>query len=183
MKAATPSDWRTEALPSKRTTICLDRSFSSHDMKRIRKGLVPEQMEDKWFIYWKDGSLFFHRSCTGFCVYIARFASAGDSYRMIEADVNRDPEQYSELSDERDARMISYLVDVLLLQQEAVFPSDDPSSEKQALMNWSQVGRAMLGEHPKGDEMSESPNKARQRTGYRPPLISIVGSQGHAQGK
>ena len=41
---------------------------------------------------------------------------------MIEADVNRDPEQYKETSDKRDAEMISYLVDTLLLHQEAVFP-------------------------------------------------------------
>lgn len=126
----------------------MDRTFSSQEMKRIRRGLVPEQMEDKWFIYWKDDTLFFHRSWTGFCIYIVRFAAEGNSCRMIEADVNRDPEQYKETSNERDAEMILYLVDVLLLYQEAVFPSDESSSEKQALMNWSQVGRAMLGQHP-----------------------------------
>ena len=48
----------------------------------------------------------------------------------------------------RYAEMISYLVDVLLLHKEADFPSDEPSSEKKTIMNWSQVGRAMLGEHP-----------------------------------
>ncbi len=117
-------------------------------MKYIRRGLVPEQMEDKWFIYWKDDALFFHRSWTGFCIYVVRFAAKGDSFGMTEADVNRDTEQYEEASDERDAEMISYLVDVLLLHQEAAFPSNEPSSEKQALMNWSQVGRAMLGQHP-----------------------------------
>lgn len=105
-------------------------------------------MEDKWFIYWKDDTLFFYRSWTGFCIYVVRFAAEGESCGMIEADVNRDPEQYKEASDERDAEMISYLVDVLLLHQEAVFPSGDPSSEKQVLMNWSQVGRALLGQHP-----------------------------------
>jgi hypothetical protein len=67
---------------------------------------------------------------------------------MIEADVNRDPEQYKETSDKRDAEMISYLVDVLLLHQEAVFQSDDPSSEKRVITEWSQVGKAMPGQHP-----------------------------------
>ena len=148
MKMAKPTDWKTQALPSKRTTIRLDQTFSPQEMKRIRRGLVPEQMEDKWFIYWKDDTLFFHRSWTGFCIYVVRFATDGDTYRMIEADVNRDPAQYKETSDERDAEKISYLVDVLLLHQEAVFPSDEPSSKKQVLMNWSQVGRAMLGQHP-----------------------------------
>lgn len=148
MKTAKPADWKREALPSKRTTIRLDRTFLPQEMKCIRGGLVPEQMEDKWFIYWKDDTLFFHRSWTGFCIYVVHFAAAGDSYRMLEADVNRDPEQYSEASDERDVELISYLVDVLLLHQEPVFPSDESSSEKQALTNWSQVGRAMLGQHP-----------------------------------
>ena len=148
MKTAKPTDWKTEALPSSRTTIRLDRFFSPQEMKRIRGGLVPEQMEDKWFIYWKDDALFFHRSWTGFCIYVVRFAAKGDSFRMTEADVNRDAEQYEESSDERDAEMISYLVDALLLHQEASFPSNEPSSEKRALMNWSQVGRAMLGQHP-----------------------------------
>ena len=148
MKTAKPADWKIEALPSKRTVIRLDRTFLPQEMKSIRRGLVPEQMEDKWFIYWKDGTLFFHRSWTGICVYVIHFATAGDSYRMLEADVNRDPEQYRETSDERDAEMISYLVDVLLLRRDAVFPSGESSSEEQTLTNWSQVGKAMLGQHP-----------------------------------
>ena len=31
--------------------------------------------EDKWFIYWENDTLFFHRSWTGVCVYIVRFTS------------------------------------------------------------------------------------------------------------
>jgi 8-oxo-dGTP diphosphatase len=145
MKTAKPTDWKTQTLPSMRTNIHLDRTFSPQEMKRIRIGLLPEQMEDKWFIYWKNDALFFHRSWTGFCIYIVRFVADGDTYRMIEADVNRDPEQYKETNDERDAKMISYLVDVLMLHKKAVFPSEEPSSKNQALMNWSHVGRAMLG--------------------------------------
>jgi hypothetical protein len=150
-KVANPTDWKAEPLPSKRSTIRLDRTFSFEEMERIGRGLVPEQMEDKWFIYWQDDTLFFHRSWTGFCIYVVRFANEGDEYRIIEANVNRDPEQYEETSDERDAAMILYLVDVLLLHQDAVFPNNDPSSENSALMNWNQVGRAMLGQNPNDD--------------------------------
>jgi hypothetical protein len=112
-------------------------------------GLVPEEMEDKWFIYWQDDALFFHRSWTGFCVYIVRFSPEGDGHRMVQADLNRDPEQYGGTSDEHDARMISYLIDLLLLRQEAAFPTDEADPQKHALMAWSQVGRAMLGHHPR----------------------------------
>ena len=95
MKAAERSDWQTEQLPSKRITIPLNRSLTLSEMQRLRSGLVPEQMEDKWFIYWQNDRLFFHRSWTGFCIYEVRFTSQGDCYRMVDADVNRDPEQYS----------------------------------------------------------------------------------------
>jgi hypothetical protein len=44
--------------------------------------------------------------------------------------------------------VISYLIDVLLLRKFALFPSDDPSTDSRALMEWSQAGRAMLGRHP-----------------------------------
>jgi endonuclease III len=147
MKSAKPSDWKTEALTSKRTSILLNRAFSAQEMRRIRMGLVPGEMEDKWFIYWKDDTLFFHRSWTGFCVYVVRFVADGDSHKMIEADVNRDPEQYAETNDDLDARMISYLIDLLLLQRETDYPSDEPSAEKRILKQWSQVGRAMFGDH------------------------------------
>ena len=90
----------------------------------------------------------FHRSWTGICIYVVRFVADEHSWKMIEADVNRNPEQHNETNNERDIGMISYLVDVLLLHKEAILPSDEPSSEKQALINWSQIGGAMLGQHP-----------------------------------
>lgn len=148
---AKSTDWKIEDLPQQRATILLDRTFSLEEMVRIRKGLVPERMEDKWFIYWSDSDLFFHRSWTGFCIYIAHFATEGDCWKMLQADVNRDPKQYTETFGERDAEMISYLVDVLLLHRNAIFSSDELSSARSELMNWSEIGRAMLGQHPNGD--------------------------------
>ena len=122
-RKANQTDWKTEPLPSKKATISVERTFSRSEMDRIRRGLVPEQMEDKWFIYWKDNALFFHRSWTGYCIYVVHFATEYGLWKMTQAEVNRNPEQYKKMSDERDAKMISYLVDVLLLHQDAKFPA------------------------------------------------------------
>ena len=135
-------------LPSKKTTISIDRSFSSKEMKLIRKGLRPEQMEDKWIICWENNTLSFYRSWTGVCIYVVRFTSEDDTTKMFEADVNRDPKQYKETDDETDKNMISYLIDVLLLNNDAIFPSEESSSEKQAIEKWHHIGRASLGQHP-----------------------------------
>ena len=166
-RAARPTDWKAEPLPSKRSTIQLSRTFSLKEKERIGRGLVPEQMEEKWFIYWQDDTLYFHRSWTGFCIYVVRFANEGDDYRIIEADVNRDPEQYDDTSDERDAAMISYLVDVLLLHQEAVVPNKENFSENSALMNWSQVGRALLGQNPIEEETAQEATPANAKKSRR----------------
>ena len=146
MKTAKPADWDLQPLPEQRTSIRFDRLFAKEEMQRIRRGLVPEVMEDKWFIYWAKNHLYMHRSWTGYCVYVVRFAAEKGGWRMLDAQVNRDPEQYRETSDDRDALMIPYLIDVLLLGNAVNFPSAGESPEVEALQAWSLVGRASLGE-------------------------------------
>ncbi len=99
-------------------------------------------------MYWEDNTLFLHRSWTGNCMYIVHFISEKDSYKVISADINRDPEQYSETDDSRDIEMIFYLIDILLLHKETTFPGNIPANDKDPLREWSQVGLAMLGNHP-----------------------------------
>jgi len=78
VKRTEPDDRRTEPLPAAHTTIPLDRLFTVDDVERIQRGLIPEEMEDKWFIYWLDGMLHCCRSWTGYCIYLVSFASEGD---------------------------------------------------------------------------------------------------------
>lgn len=148
MRVAKSTDWKTEAMPLTVDTVRLNRIFSRQEIDDMQKGLLPEQQEDKWFVYWDDDTLYFHRSWTGFCIYVVRFASDGDSYRMTEATVNRDSQQYSATDDPKDAKMISYLIDVLLLRKHTALPSDTSYAEDQAIKNWSLVGRAMFDQHP-----------------------------------
>lgn len=117
-KPAGPTDWKTEPLPAVHTTIALDRLFSPDEMDRIRVGFIPEWMEEKWFIYWQDDALYFHRSWTGFCIYVVRFVREGEAWRMVRADVNRDYEQYQMEDDEEDADLIHDLIDGHLLERE-----------------------------------------------------------------
>jgi len=145
---ATPTSWSRQPLPAAHATIALDRLFTPSEMSQIRLGVIPEQMEDKWFIYWLDNSLHFHRSWTGICLYVVRFVGEHDGYRMVGGELNRDPQEYGNLDDEHDRRMIPYLIDRLLLGVPAAFPDDDPNPAMRAVANWSLVGRAMFGQRP-----------------------------------
>jgi 8-oxo-dGTP diphosphatase len=147
MKAARSKDWQTKPMPVQRTAIRLDRVYTREQMDRIRMGVIPEQMEDKWFVYWEKGGLYFHRSWTGFCIYVVHFVPEGDGHRMMDAEVNRDDTQYMETSDETDQEMIPFLIDLLLLG-ELSDPPGDGDDPDQPLKTWGQVGRAMLGQRP-----------------------------------
>ena len=148
MRAARKTDWGTKPLPEERCSIPLDRSFNAGDMEFVQRGVLPEVMEDKWFVYWADGALHLHRSWTGVCVYIVHFFPEDDGWSMAEVWVNRDPEQYGETDDRLDARLIDYLIDVLLLRREREYPDQDESPDVKTLKAWGLIGRAMLGQHP-----------------------------------
>lgn len=112
-------------------------------MTLIRKGVVPEQMEDKWFIYYSDNCLYFHRSWTGFTVYIVRFKEEDDKATAMDFSANRDPAQYTETNDDSDKEMLSYLINTLLLHSFSEFPGSGGP-----LGAWAIAGRASLGQHP-----------------------------------
>jgi hypothetical protein len=89
---ARPGDWKTNPMPELVARLAYKRSFSAEEFALLQRGLMPEQMEDKWFIVWQDDALWCHRSWTGLCVYCLRFVADEGRYVVIEALVNRDPE-------------------------------------------------------------------------------------------
>ena len=115
--AVTRDDWKRKPMPEKRTTIPLGQAYSAEELSLIRRGLVPQQMADQWFIFHEDDALFFHRSWTGHCIYVVHFHETGEEIRATYADVNRDPEQYGETDDQRDRELVLELIHVLLLQR------------------------------------------------------------------
>lgn len=143
-RTAKHGDWDTKPLPEKRADIPLDYEYTPEERKRIVRGFIPEQMEDKWFVVYEDHKLFFYRSWTGFCIYIAHFKDDGTVFRATRVEANRLASQYGEKDDERDRKLVSYLIDVLLLHKPAEFPGRFLSQEKNALEAWGLAGRAIL---------------------------------------
>jgi 8-oxo-dGTP diphosphatase len=149
------SDWDTKPFPEKSVSIVLDRKFDESEMKSIRNGLKPQEMEDKWFIYCENDILYFHRSWTGFCLYRVYFEKADDHYKMFKADLNRDKVQYTEESNEYDALLISFLIDALLLHRNAEFPLKNPADDMSPVDIWSSIGRAMFDTHSETNKIEE----------------------------
>lgn len=110
---AQPGDWQATPFPGPTGPISLRRRFTADELRRLRRGLVPEAMEDRWFIVWADDALWFHRSWTGHCVFRVRFAADGDGFVVAEVIVNREPAQFHG-SDASAVDTLNFMLDVVL---------------------------------------------------------------------
>jgi hypothetical protein len=121
---ATRQSWRDiQPLPAKRAPLSLQRELTEQECEQLSYGLIPDAMEDKWFIFLEGDTLYFHRSWTGICIYQLSLKRDGDLYQVVDAFVNRVPDQYTETNDRYDERLLLFLIDNLLLGMNTPFPN------------------------------------------------------------
>ena len=84
MKIATKDDWNIKEMPEKRDIFTLEREFTEEQIVALRRGNIPQEMEDKWFWYMEGDTLYAHRSWTGICVYTVEFAIQENPDSRIE---------------------------------------------------------------------------------------------------
>lgn len=117
-------------MPGRRARLAWERHFTAEEYTRLSWGHIPQEMEDRWFVFMEpdeDGDhLYFHRSWTGYCIYQVRLAPDGDGYGVRAVYVNRDPDQYRSQSEASDlALLVELLIDGLLLRQGPRLGPDD----------------------------------------------------------
>lgn len=110
----------------------------------MKRGLIPQRMEDKWFIYFEEAWLYFYRSWTGHCIYAIRFESSAAGGSAVESWVSRDSAQYRETRTDYDRLIAKFLIDAFLLGKSAAFPvpSDLPLDTLKGIYQHHLVGRA-----------------------------------------
>lgn len=109
-RIATADSWKVLPMPDKHSVIRTDILVPAEAMNIIRKGHIPEAMEDHWFMYCDDSAIRYYRSWTGVFVYEAHYEKTVDGYKITFLKVNRSPDQYGETNDRRDYCMFMYLL-------------------------------------------------------------------------
>jgi hypothetical protein len=109
-KRAQRGDWKTEPMPSSSKLIAVNEVYTSTDFEYIMAGVIPREMEDKWFAFYEKPWLYVHRSWTGYCIFKVRFEVVEEIVGISEVWVNRDAEQYTETDDLRDRNFLLTLL-------------------------------------------------------------------------
>ena len=90
-KTATVSDWKIQAMPSDRTMVTevvVKINLSPQTMHILKKGHIPEAMEDHWFMYCDHEYIRYYRSWTGVCVFEAHYLPNGKAYLIDRIHIN-----------------------------------------------------------------------------------------------
>lgn len=153
---ATRDAWKTLPAPEPFVSVPLEGTFSDAQFAQITRGLVPREMEDKWFVYFEDPWLFLHRSWTGQLVYRLRFESVGGDMKVALAEVIDARDRYSRSSDEFEARMLDFLIRRLLLGEPAPFPIVDANASPPGAFQHHIAGTG-------GPEVRVAPDGRRER--------------------
>ena len=116
---ATRDSWKSQSfgygLP-----IPYNRRFSASEFAKLRAGLVPQTMDDKWFVYYAEPHLFFHRSWGGQGIYRVSLKTDGDAVVVKEALCAEHVLQNSRPGYE--AALLDFLIGNLLLGEAKDFP-------------------------------------------------------------
>jgi ADP-ribosylglycohydrolase len=141
---------RQKAVPidnPKRIEIAL--TFTDKQFSKLSKGLIPREMEDKWFIFYENGALYFHRSWTGYGIYQAPLTKEHGSYSIKEFWAERNQEKYKNEDDNTDIETISFLIasgllgiDVCEIYANQHIPSRTDSMT--GLKGWSNFGSLLF---------------------------------------
>ncbi len=110
-------------MPRLRVRIPFERNFTEAEFLRLKRGFVAEGMDDclradRWHILFKDPWLQFVRSWTGLCVYKVRLEVSDGGCKIVRALANRDKRQYGGDDPRGETRLLSFLIDGLLLNRE-----------------------------------------------------------------
>lgn len=114
MNPARRADWKIEAMPDSAARLGVEKTYTRDEFARLRFGVVPNSMDEKWFIYFEPPWLYIHRSWTGLCIYQVRFEETETGARISEAIANRNREQYGGTDTSADAGRLLFLLDSVL---------------------------------------------------------------------
>lgn len=114
MKPTNEHDWKAFPFPVEHEKIILNKILTNEEYNTLILGHRPQDMDDRWFAYYKDSWLYLHRSWTGYCIFKIKLALIDERYMLTEALLSRDPDQFKSTDEESDINIINFVIDLVI---------------------------------------------------------------------
>ena len=111
---ATPGNYTHKPMPEQRAQLRFHRTLDEPQYRALIQGIIPRSQDDRWFAFEVDDWFSMCRSATGNCIFRVRIEELDEGWRISEAWVNRDPNQYDSTDDDVDAMMLERLLDGII---------------------------------------------------------------------
>lgn len=146
MWIATPERWK--RLPFMDVTeLPYHAVFTDSEYMRMSFGAIPEVMEDKWFIYMEQSTLFLHDSWTGGPCFRVRLERDSNQWAVVSAV--RDQRYMAGESDAYCACLLNFLIRSILLREELDFPRPQTAIGPTDVVQHSIAGRSLNAARPR----------------------------------
>jgi hypothetical protein len=111
---ASPASWKCEPF-REGIPIPYQAVFSSEEFSRLKSGLVPQTMEDKWLVYYEEPHLFLHRTWTGKPVYRLTLNITSKEAQIVESLWSKDSMHDAKADVNYQAQLVDFLLSNLLV--------------------------------------------------------------------
>jgi len=102
-----------------RTVPCAE-AFTAAECVRLRQGLLPQSMDDKWAVRFEEPFLYLHRSWTGLLCYRLRLDGSAGGGRIGEALASSHVQMVH--GPDYEGALVSFLLRGTMLRQAVSFP-------------------------------------------------------------
>jgi hypothetical protein len=158
---ASATSWKREPF-KEGVPLCYRAVFDTEQFVRVKTGLIPEAMEDKWFIYYEEPHLFLHRSWTGQPVYRLTLKSEPKGAEVSEALWSKDIADASALGPDYEVRLLDFLISNLLLGLAKPFPMPPGLTEPKHGVYQHHIAGTYYPQSPTKPEEAWSPPKPKK---------------------
>lgn len=100
-----------------RIEVRFQRTFTVSEAERLRAGIWPQVMEEKWVVCLGDSSLDLWQSWTGICIFSLAAQASDSGVTVGPLLVNGDTTQYRRKGDAEDIRLVESLVNGVLRRE------------------------------------------------------------------
>ncbi|MGY3777431.1 hypothetical protein [Isobaculum melis] len=96
MKSVQKSAWKVKEMSNETRLIPINMRITEEEFHCLKLGVKPKDMDDRWFIYFENNQLYFHRSWTGSCIFIASITEKSpDDILITDVRITQNKQEFN----------------------------------------------------------------------------------------